>query len=227
MNALRTAHRFLQSHTFYPLAISSAITLLFLIGRVIHTHSPAYIFLSWNLTLAWVPYIFSLLAAQLHQWKRACWWALLPYAALWMLFFPNAPYILTDLLHLWNIPPAIWWYDIGMVAAFAWSGCFLAVASLQIMQQIVRSYLGQLAGWAFALLALGLSGLGVYLGRVVRFNSWDLFLSPRTVLRTTLESVIHPMSQLQAVGMSAMFAAILLMCYLTFTAHQPAPQRSS
>jgi hypothetical protein len=66
-----------------------------------------------------------------------------------------------------------------MFATFAWTGCFLAVASLRVMQTLVKNYVGWFASWIFAAVALSLGGLGIYLGRFSRWNSWDLFLQPK------------------------------------------------
>lgn len=216
MNYVLRTHRFLVAHTFYPLLLGSVLACSFWRVRVAIADTGAYKFLIWNLILAWLPYAFSLAAAWLHRRNRARWWRLVIVGAFWLLFFPNAPYIVTDLVHLWGIPPVAWWYDIGLIATFAWTGCLLAVVSLHTMQTIVRQYLGTAWSWLFALASLGLSGLGVYLGRFARLNSWDVFFAPWHVFDHLAEALLHPLSQPRAVGVSSMFAALLLVCYLTF-----------
>lgn len=224
MYTIMRGHRFLSMHTFYPLLLGSALACAFWALRVQIADSGAYTFLIWNLFLAWLPYGFSLVAAWLHGINAARWWRLVAPGALWLLFFPNAPYIVTDLVHLWRVPAVAWWYDIGLIATFAWTGCFLAVVSLHIMQEIVRSYLGMVASWLFVLASLGLGGLGIYLGRFARLNSWDVFVQPWHVLDHLAEVLLHPLSQPRALGVSAMFAALLLVCYLTFV-HRGAAYR--
>jgi uncharacterized membrane protein len=215
---IRHMHRFLVRHAFYALALSSALAIGILAGRVLRAQQGSYIFLVWNLFLAWVPYGWSLWAASIQRRYPRHWWRLLLPGALWLLFFPNAPYIITDFVHLYERPPVPLWYDIGLLAAFAWSGCFLAVVSLQTMQRLVRQLCGTLVSWLFVLTSIGLSGLGVYLGRFERWNSWDLLLSPHDVLVAAARPILFPLSHIRPLGASAMFATILMTCYVMFVA---------
>jgi uncharacterized membrane protein len=165
-----------------------------------------------------VPYGWSLWAASLQRRYPRHWWRLLLPGALWLLFFPNAPYIVTDFVHLYERPPVPLWYDIGLLAAFAWSGCFLAVVSLHTMQRLVRQLCGGAISWLFVAASIGLSGLGVYLGRFERWNSWDLLLYPGDVLAAAARPLLFPLSHIRPLGASAMFATILMICYVTFIA---------
>ncbi len=215
---LSRIHRFLVRHAFYALALSSTLAVAILAGRVMRAQQGGYIFLAWNLFLAWVPYGWSLWAASIQRRYPHHWWRLLLPGALWLLFFPNAPYIITDFVHLYERPPVPLWYDIGLLAAFAWSGCFLAVVSLQTMQRLVRQLCGALVSWLFVGASVGLSGLGVYLGRFERWNSWDLLLSPYDVLVAAAQPILFPLSHIRPLGASAMFATILMLCYVMFIA---------
>jgi uncharacterized membrane protein len=215
---IRRIHRFLMRHAFYALALSSTLAIGILAGRVLRAQQGSYIFLVWNLFLAWVPYGWSLWAASIQQRYPRDWWRLLIPGALWLLFFPNAPYIITDFVHLHERPPVPLWYDIGLLATFAWSGCFLAVVSLQTMQRLVRQLCGALLSWLFVASSISLSGLGMYLGRFERWNSWDLLLSPHAVLIAAARPILFPLSHIRPLGASAMFATILMTCYVTFIA---------
>lgn len=120
----RAAHRFLARQSLYPLACASALALGLLAGRAYLSQSRHYSFLVWNLLLAWVPYLISLgMAAAWHLRPRAGWRLALP-GALWLIFLPNAPYLVTDFVHLRSLKPIPLWYDIGMLASFAWAGAF-------------------------------------------------------------------------------------------------------
>jgi uncharacterized membrane protein len=214
---LRNFHRFLASQLFYPILLSSLLAMGFYIGRVLLSHSwVVYRNLVWNLFLAWVPYLFSVFASGLQRILPRQWWMLLVPGAIWLVFFPNAPYLLTDFLHLEPRPYIPMWYDIGLLATFAWTGLFLGIASLRIMQSLVRSYLGAFVGWLFAAIALGLGGLGLYLGRFSRWNSWDLLIHPKSILIDVATRLVEPSSNLRFFGFVIMFSAFLLVCYLTF-----------
>jgi uncharacterized membrane protein len=205
-------------HAFYALAVSSTLAVAMLAGRVLRAQQGSDIFLVWNLFLAWVPYGWSLWAASIQRRYPRDWWRLLLPGALWLLFFPNAPYIITDFVHLRERPPVPLWYDIGLLAAFAWSGCFLAVVSLHTIQRLVRQLCGAVVSWLFVGASVGLSGLGVYLGRFERWNSWDLLFAPHDVLAAVARPILFPLSHIQPLGVSAMFATILMICYVMFVA---------
>lgn len=213
---IRSLHTFLDRHAFYPLALSSALAIITIIGRIYDTRSPMYLFLVWNLVLAWLPYMISLWADARVRRTPDAWWRLLLPGALWLLFFPNAPYIVTDFVHFRHNTGVPWWYDVGMLGLFAWSGCFLGVVSLQTMQMIATRFVGRVGSWLFVLGAVGLSGLGVYMGRVLRWNSWDVLTDPTQILRDIAFLILHPRHNTLAFGFSAMFAALTLVCYLTF-----------
>jgi uncharacterized membrane protein len=212
----RRFNQLLLDNHFYALLLSSGLAIGLLAGRVWLSQSRNFSFLIWNLFLAWVPYFWSLWALSIHQRAPRRWWALLLPAILWLLFFPNAPYLITDLIHLRQRPEIPLWYDVGLLMSFVWAGCFLAVASLNMMHQIIRGYIGRLWSWMLVMGIMGLCGLGIYMGRFLRWNSWDIFLYPTDILGDIGHRLIHPISHLQAYGVTLLFAAFLFVCYGTF-----------
>jgi uncharacterized membrane protein len=214
-------HQLLVEQHFYPLLLSSALAIGLWAGRSWVWEPRIFRFLVWNLFLAWLPYCWSLWALSIHRRQPRRWWLLLLPGTLWLLFFPNAPYLVTDLMHLHTDPPVPLWYDIGMLISFAWAGCFLAVASLYAIHQIIRDYAGRALSWLLVLGMLGLCGLGIYMGRFLRWNSWDIFLYPTDVIGDIVHRLAHPFSNLQTYGVTLMFAAFLLVCYLTFVSLKP------
>ena len=214
-------HRLLVEHHFYPLLLSSALAIGLWAFRSEWWTPRIFRFLVWNLVLAWLPYLWSLWALSIHRRQPRRWWRLLLPGMLWLLFFPNAPYLITDLIHLRSYPPVPMWYDIGMLISFAWAGCFLAVVSLNIMHQIIRDYTGRAFSWLIVLGMLTLCGLGIYVGRFLRWNSWDIVLYPTAVLGDIAQRLTHPFSNLQTYGVTVVFAAFLLVCYVTFVSLKP------
>jgi len=217
---LRTTHHFLQQHAFYPLFLASCIAGMMLIGRVIFGQSLAYAHMVWNLFLAWVPYICSLYISWRSQRTQRQWRLVVP-ALMWLSFLPNAPYLVTEYIHLLEIPSFALWYDIVMLTTFAWVGCVLAVASLRMMHEVAQSMFGLVRGWLLVLSVIALSGLGVYLGRFLRWNSWDLLLNPHHVVGDVALRLADPLAYPGAWGVTLMFSALLLVCYLCFTALHP------
>lgn len=218
---LRALHGVLVDHLFYPIVLSSLLAMGIYVARVVYSWNWAiYRNLAWNLMLAWLPYIFSLLAVCLHQAKPRHWWRLLVPGILWLTFFPNAPYLITDFFHLEYRPPVPLWYDILLLVAFTWTGLFLGLTSLRAMHLIVESYFGRFLGWCFAAFALALGGLGIYLGRFARWNSWDLLQQPKQILKDVIEPLINPQTNLRFFGFTFLFTALLVVCYLTFISTQ-------
>ena len=206
--------RYRQLAVLASLAFASAICLALLAVRVVYADNRSYSFLSWNLLLAWLPMLCSLFAYNAYKRRgRLSWLVVAGCALAWLLFFPNAPYILTDLMHLSPRPDAPLWFDVLLVIAFAWTGLFLGLVSLSLMQALVRRAAGTLASWGFALGVLGLSGFGIYIGRFLRWNSWDVFLSPGGMLADLLDAAQHPLLHARSLVFSGLFSLFLLSAY--------------
>lgn len=217
---LRGLHRFLERRFFYKVSLFSLLSIGVLAGRAYLSGEATYSFMLWNLILAWLPYLFALLAVVCDRRYRRGWTLAIP-GALWLLFFPNAPYMITDLIHLKSRTPIPVWYDAILLITFAWTGCLLAVSSLHMMQTLVRARVGRRLSWLFVAVTLGLTGLGVYLGRFLHWNSWDIFVRPRSVLAGILAWLANPLHHLGAYGIILLFAAFLFVFYLSFVSHLP------
>lgn len=220
-------HRFLMARAFYALLFASVLVCALFAVRVERTGSWHYRWLVWNLFLAWVPFGASLLTEWLRVRRPERPWRLLAPALLWLAFLPNAPYIVTDLMHLGHrADPWLYWYDVIMVVAVAWTGCVLGAVSLGIMQGIVAHYLGRGTGWLFVLVSAGLCGFGIYVGRFHRWNSWDLLFNPMLLLRDLATVFLHPLQHPRPWALCALFASFVLVGYLTLVATRsalPAP----
>jgi len=179
-----------------------------------YTGTGRYAFLIWNLFLAWIPFIISYFTYTMTIAKKWI-YIVIPLAAFfWLIFFPNAPYILTDFQHLanrWQDLPV--WYDVMMLIWFAFTGLLLGMVSLFLMQEIIRREFGRWAGWAFVALVAALSSAGVYMGRFLRWNSWDILRNPTGIALYSFERVQNP--SLQSIGFIGLFAAFFLFLYIT------------
>jgi uncharacterized membrane protein len=201
------------------LALSSGLSVAMYAARVWYTGHLHYLFMLWNLFLAWIPLWFALaawVAYARHTWLRYPVFVLC--AFFWLLFFPNALYVVTDLIHLRPQSYLPQWYDAIMFAAFAWAGLCLGFVSLYLMQTLVARSAGWAAGWLFALASLGLSGFGVYLGRFLRWNSWDLLTRPSSLLADIWNHVRHPLAHPRTYAVSLLFAAFFVSAYIVLFA---------
>jgi len=195
------------------LAFSTAVCAGLLALRMAYTRGITYFFLLWNLFLAWLPLLSALVAYNLNR-RRPSFTTILVAASavVWLVFFPNAPYILTDIMHLKAAGVPLW-YDLILLVTFAWTGSFLGHVSLYLMQIIVRRVVGPAWSWVFALGTLGLGSLGIYLGRFQRWNSWDLLHRPLDILRDIWQPIRHPFAHPQTVAFSVLFYLFLIASY--------------
>ena len=195
---------------FLTLVAASAFATALVVFRQRVTGEWRYENLVWNLFLAWLPFVFAIVAYDNDRRGRRSVAVLLP-AAFWLAFLPNAPYLVTDYMLLREIEGMPVWFDVVMLTSFAWTGLVLGFVSVYLLQSAVRRRFGAAAGWALAIGSLGLSGIGIYLGRVLRWNTWDLAVQPTAVLA----DVVERMHTARLLGMSLGMAVFLSLAYAT------------
>lgn len=193
------------------LFLLSVVGLFLIIVRVYLTGNYFYVFLLWNLLLAWVPLFFtSIISGQAKGNKNIYLIKLLVVTVLWLLFFPNAPYIITDFLHLKKRADIPLWFDAILLFVFSFTGLISGLISLHVVHEKIRVFFGRNLGWLFVAGASLLSGFGVYLGRFLRLNSWDVFTEPVKVFIRSWNVLLT----LPAIGMTMMFFLIIFFSYL-------------
>ena len=180
--------------------------------RVELTGSLVYAFLGWNLFLAWIPWLAGQ-AFRASSRRGAPAAQQLAWLALWLLFLPNAPYILTDLLHLTWRPPVPLWFDLALLLSCAGTGLLLGYISLLDVQATVEERFGRRTGWCVAIGSLFLSGFGIYLGRFRRWNSWHVLTDPAGILRDISDRLLDPMSHPRTYGVTLIFGGGLFLGY--------------
>ena len=208
------------SHNKYRLAIfvllAGATLFSVVIWRVRAEFSgnARYGFLIWNLFLAWIPFIISYFTNTIALNRRQVYFIIPVAAFFWLLFFPNAPYILTDFQHLaYGSSDLPVWYDVLMLIWFAFTGVLLGIVSLFFMQEIVCREFGGWVGWGFVAAVAALSSAGIYAGRFLRWNSWDVFHNSKGMASHTLQLAFDP--SLQSIGFMTLFTAFFLFLYIT------------
>ena len=197
------------------LGFATALCLGLLELRAWHYGSSAHRGLIWNLFLAWLPALGAFAAYNLNRWPtRFRWLPIIGLSALWLLFLPNATYLVTDIIHLKPRHGVPLWYDLITLVAFAWTGLFLGLVSLFMMQMLVRRTIGNAASWLFALGALMLNGFGIYFGRFLRWNSWDVLFRPASLFNDLLEGLRNPFAYLHTIAFAGLFTLFLIAVYL-------------
>jgi len=202
---------------FALLAASSMLAIGLFVVRAQASESYRYAFLIWNLILAWIPFGFAWIAYTATRLPKYLMDALIIIcASVWLIFFPNAPYILTDFQHLatrnTEVPV---WYDVIMLLWFSWNGLLLGMISLYFMQSIVARKFGSTPGWIFVTIVTTLSSLGIYLGRFLRWNSWDTVANPQSLVADILDRFIHPQNHPRTLVFTFLFTLFFLFIYAT------------
>lgn len=196
------------------LLVSSCFSCFLLLIRIVVTRSPAYIFLPWNLFLAFIPY-----------WIT--WWMtrnagiienklkLLAALAVWLLFIPNSFYIITDLFHLTGIRSAPQWFDLLLIFSFAWNGILCGIISLRRVEIILVVIRGKGFSLFVIFIVMWLNAFGVYIGRFLRYNSWDIITDPFSLAGDITTMVFHPFDNLYVWGMVSCYSIFMTLLYFT------------
>ena len=176
-------------------------------------HSLAYWYLLWNLFLAWVPFVLG--AALVFTARRYGWQSLQSFAmfVLWLFFLPNTFYMLTDYVHLQEFVRSNVMLDVVMFTLFVLNGLALGFSSvLMVHRAVVQKVSGRVIGIGLAALFL-LSSLAMYLGRELRWNSWDVVSNPFGIVFNVSDLIIHPGAHPQAFEMILLFFGFLAVMY--------------
>jgi uncharacterized membrane protein len=166
-------------------------------------------FMAWNLFLAGIPLGFAVILAKIERWRLAT-----PLLAGWLLFFPNAPYVLTDLLHLKERGGMPLWFDLLMLLSFALVSLWMGFQSLHLVQVWIAEKTSAAVAWAFVGICLLLSGFGIYLGRFLRWNSWDIIRRPEALMNDIWVRFADPLAHERTWGVTLGFGGLLMIGYL-------------
>jgi len=191
------------------LALSTTLSATLLAARIVITGKLTYIFFAWNIFLAWLP-----LFAALYLLETKTKLTAFIVFSIWLVFLPNAPYIITDIFHFRQREFPVW-YDLVLVFSFAWNGLMLGLASVLVVQTFLDAKFGERKSWLVIFTVMILCAFGMYIGRYERWNTWDVLLNPLELSFSILKKLIHPFRHREIYGMTILFSAMLFTCYLT------------
>lgn len=192
-----------------------------------YTGRNVYTFLHWDIFLAWVP-VFCVLLIELVYWGkwtshriRVLIMSLL--GLIWLAFYPNSAYLITDMLHPFvHYKPAAgirfthdieFWHHLLVFVSAAWIGLTLGIYSLYILHSLVARSFGWITGWSFAIVVLALSSVGIYIGRFVRWNSWDLLTKPGIRIQELYHMLFDPVRLYHLSSFSLLIFGITILSY--------------
>lgn len=193
------------------LILSIAFTMLLLAIRIALTHTLTYIFFAWNTFLAIIPLVFSNMLAKQSRlgFKSIC------ILLMWLIFYPNAPYIVTDLFHYVERPPVPYWFDLLICISAVWNGLILGLISLVQVEHFLMLHLKPIGVKMLVFSSFLLCSYGIYIGRFLRFNSWDIITDIDGLFNASLQRIIHPFQYTTTWGFTILFAIMMAMFYYT------------
>jgi uncharacterized membrane protein len=194
------------------LMVAFGFSTLLLISGIIVTGDMHFAWLEWNLFLAFVPYWLSgyMAAKPVVQKSRLLFWTL---SAAWLLFIPNAFYIITDLFHLNEDIKDPSWFNLLILFSFTWNGLLFGILSVRQMEKLLIRKFPRINSTLYLYPIMFLNAYGIYLGRYLRFNSWDIISDPASILLATFKVFVHPGQHAGVWGMVAGYAFMMMLIY--------------
>jgi uncharacterized membrane protein len=184
-----------------------------LIGaRTLWKWDTGFLFLGWNLALAAIPLLLSTLLVNLRRLEVR-----IALGGFWLMFFPNAPYIITDFVHLNPSMGGTMWLDILTLFSCAVTGLALGCYSLVQIHRLFIAAGKARMGWVCVVITSFLSGFGIYLGRFLRWRSVDALYEPAALVSDVMERLLHPTVHYRAWGVTLGFGTFLLIAYVMVT----------
>ena len=206
----------LKNQNRYNITILLIVMSVFCFGisltRYFVTDTKVFLFLNWNLFLAFIPWLLSSIFIINGLHKKT---PLILLMFSWLLFFPNSPYILTDLFHLRLRTSAPIWFDLIVILSFAWTGLMYGFISLMDIMELLKNYLSERLITIITISFLFLASFGIYLGRYLRWNSWDILSNPFGLFNDIIDRFINPFSHPRTWGMTILMGLLLNMMFFS------------
>jgi uncharacterized membrane protein len=171
-------------------------------------YGPVHGFMIWNLFLAAVPAVLSLALFTRFAPRGALWWVGL---GTWVLFLPNAPYVLTDVVHMVgamrNSESDRHAYLVIVTYAVLFAGGLVSYAfSMQLFRRYLHRAVADRLVAPLILFVHSLCVIAMYVGRAIRLNSWDVVTAPQRVV-VSVARVPRPLTVVELVTMFVVVGA--------------------
>jgi uncharacterized membrane protein len=191
------------------LARSVGFSIGLLAVRLLYTKNDVYIFYLWNIFLALVPLLCS---RRLLIENRIGVKSVLLFGG-WLLFLPNAPYLVTDLFHFQARSDSPAWFDMILVTSASWNGVAIGIISLLQVEYFMKGQFSKKWVRIISYSCILLCGYGIYLGRFLRYNSWDVVTDPIPLFSSVYQSVRDPAAHSGAWAFTLIFSGLLAVMY--------------
>lgn len=202
-----------QSRLLRVLLLSSFFSILFFIMRVLNQRDLEYWYLNWNLVLAWLPLLFSVILV--GRLRRNGWssWQNIVLTMLWLGFLPNSFYIITDFIHLQHTLNTTLLYDVVLILSFTLNGLLLGyISTFMVYDELKKRFSTNVTNVIIGGIFLACS-FAIYLGRYLRWNTWDVIINPAGLLFDVSDRFINPGAHGQTFSTTALFFVFITGTY--------------
>ena len=211
---LNPRSRLFRSELEYWLTVSILFSVSLVMAVTVFSGTPVLGFLLWNLFLALIPYFISRWMLQSRECNNNRMIFFLCFLV-WLLFVPNSFYIITDLFHLGSFSNIPLWYELAVILSFAWNGLLLGILSIRHIEKLFVAIFPRSERLLFIYPVMFLNSFGVYIGRYMRFNSWDVITNPFHLVKDIANLALHPLEYKYAWGMIVCFSIFMTLMFFT------------
>ncbi|MEO6761211.1 MAG: DUF1361 domain-containing protein [Candidatus Saccharimonadales bacterium] len=205
-----------QQRVMLALAGMTAISLGFYLVGMAQNHSSEFSYMAWNLFLAWIPLTFSIFLVFVLKTRLWSNWLPLLLTLLWLVFLPNTFYMISDFIHIQDVVRHDLLYDIVMFTSFIFTAALIGFISLyQVHAELIKR-LGLRLSSSIIMIIIFLCSFAIYLGRDLRWNSWDVLLNPAAILFDVSDRIIHPLGHSGAIMTTLSFFILIGGLYVVF-----------
>lgn len=205
--------RLFRNQFLVALVLSSLVSIGLYIYGAWRNHSWYNDYLIWNLTLAWLPLIFALRLVLVLRHKLWSSWEGLALSVLWLVFLPNSFYLISDFIHLQDVKRVDVLYDAIMFTSFIYTGVVLGFSSLYLIHVQLRRRLSAIGATCWIVATLLVCSAAIYVGRDLRWNSWDVLTNPGGLLFDLSDRLAHPSAYPQMLITIGAFFVLLATMY--------------
>ncbi len=196
------------------LGLASVVSLGLMVVDAISNRSIVGTYLLVNLVLAWVPLVMVLWLRQCLRRKSWSSWEAMGFSILWLIFLPNTFYMISDFIHLADINSQQLLFNAVMFTSFIYIAVLLGFSSLYIMEQELARRFSVRTTVIAVILTLLTCSFAIYIGRDLRWNTWDIVFDPAGVLFEVSTRVLHPSQYPQVLSVVTPFFALLGSMYI-------------
>jgi uncharacterized membrane protein len=206
----------LRGRYLASVGLLSAAAILLLGFRIVLSGTVRYWFVPENLALAWIALFLAWLLSKELKNRRWLSWQNLGLTVLWLLFLPNTWYVLTDYIHIFPNGEVSQLFDIVLMSLLVFTGFILGFTSLFLVHRELLHRIGRLKSYLLVEVAIFTSSFAIYLGRDLRWNSWDVIKNPGGVLVNVSDRIVDPFGSQRALNVTILFFLFISVIYLSF-----------